>query len=223
MNQSRSKNTLDCNDIVFLLPELSGKMLDDMDREKVLRHLENCAECREEYAKIEGFLEHIPVKTEEELAPPADFFPDMWQNLYSRIQVEGLNRKHNRINSILQYISFLFSRKTYQVLTGAAIVVLCVSMYYSMQSDRYTPQKSLLSEFISGLGIENTMGDFTVDLDNRKKQLSNVLSFGIGSAEKPIQEWGAILSSERRQNFYETLTDYLADAVIKLDKGEYNE
>ncbi|MCP4726225.1 MAG: zf-HC2 domain-containing protein [bacterium] len=214
---------MDCKDIVLLLPELSSGMLEGKDKENVMQHLETCGKCQEEFSKIEGFLGHIPVKSEEELAPPEGYFPDVWQNLYSRIQEEGLNKKENGIKGILKYISFLFKRRTYQTVTGSLVVLLCVTMYFSMQSDRHNPSKSLLSEFLRGAGLNEALSEIPLDIDNGKKQFSNVLSFGIGSTEKPIQQWGELLSSEKRQNFYESLTDYLADAVIKLERNEYND
>ncbi|MFC1564235.1 anti-sigma factor family protein [candidate division KSB1 bacterium] len=214
---------MDCKDIVLLFPEFVNGQLDDPERETVQSHLEECENCRIEYTETEKFLGVIETDSEEKMAPPEGYFAGVWQNLYIRIQEEGLNKKTNGIGGVLKTLSIVLRQRTYQAATVAVAAVLFVSLYFSMQSDRYRPSDSLLFQALKSAGIESTFNELPVNLENGQKKLTGVLSLGIGTTDEPLKQWEEILSSEKRQDFYDSLTDYLADAVIKLSKNEFRD
>lgn len=107
--------------IRLLLYDYAAGQLEHERHTRVQRHLEGCAECREESAELRAMLERLPVESN----PSSDLPPAFWQELLNDVAARLPARPKRRIIPawISDWIEFI-SLPRHQVIAGAVTVVV---------------------------------------------------------------------------------------------------
>jgi len=109
--------------IRLLLYDYAAGRLERERHTLVQRHLEGCAECREESAELRAILEKIPVGSN----PAADLPPAFWQELLHDVSARLPVRPKRQILPfwVSDWVEFISVPRHQVIVGGAAVLVLC--------------------------------------------------------------------------------------------------
>ncbi len=178
--------------IHHLLYDYAVGQLDHERHTLVQRHLESCAECREESAELRAMLESLPAESN----PSADLPPAFWQELLNDVSARLPLRPHRRIIPawISDWLEFI-SIPRHQAIVGAATVLVLGAIISGMWfAFRHEPVHYTIATATPG-AIKPT----TPAVNTRLKEYlrkSKVLLVGLNNM--PLQEGTVVdLSLER--------------------------
>jgi len=208
---------MNCRDIEKLLPEYAAKCLDDTKTKVVGSHLQTCAACRKELAEITELFDFAqPVKAEQTEAPDG-YFGEVWTALYRRIQQEGLNTKRMPVFERLTGLVRLYRFRTFQLVNIAVILIVSVWLYSSYRDEKTTPNVSFLRKVVESFSPE-TKTDKEQKTGTAQRQTAELPAHDLNIPDKSLKAMESLINPEKQGKMYDSLTDFLAEKLITLDK-----
>jgi len=204
---------MNCSDILKLLPEYTDQRLDDDKMKIVKSHLENCPTCRRELSETEKLLRFTePAKVEA----PEGYFDTIWHSLYSRIQAEGLNKPVTSIVDRLTDFLQSYRHRAFQLVNVTLILVVSILLYSSLKKDSVSPPATFFQKITESFSHYNG-GEVAEKITKGQGVLADVMTMGLGSSEEPLEGLKNFINPEKQRQVYDSVTDYLAEMLIKLD------
>lgn len=207
---------MDCRDIVLLLPEFLTNRLNDKEKRSVQEHLNTCERCKNEFKEIGKLLNFAEANTTKYEEAPEGFFGEFWQNLYKRIQYEGLNKTNTYKHNFLRFLTTPFKMKAYQLASITAILIFGALLFYSIEQDKESHTNfSLAERFSSALSAQLNLS-FPFDKGDERLTLPKLFKSDRDSSNAVPINWKEVLDPEKRSDAYESFTTFVADFVIEI-------
>lgn len=207
---------MSCREIELLFPEYAAGRLSQEDTRTVAAHLESCASCRAELTGITKFFETIG-NEEQKVDTPPGFFETVWDSLYRRIQRENLNKPGKTVFERITNFVRSFHPGVLQVVNAVLIISAGTWFFISYRADKIKPSQSAVQNLIERATpqLQNEMEE---KINKGRETLVEVMSMGLTSSGGPIEKMKNFIDPEKQKQFYNSLTDHLADIVIKMSK-----
>lgn len=207
---------MNCREIKPLLPEYTAGRLSQEETERIASHLKSCTFCRADSLEITRFIESIR-REEPKTDTPPGFFETVWDNLYRRIQKEGLNKPGETILRRLTDFLYSFRPGVFQIVNVVLIISAGTWFFVSYRADITKPSQTLVQNLIERATpqLQNEMGE---KIDKGRETLVDIMSMGLASKGEPIEKLKNFIDPEKQRQLYNSLTDGLADIVIKISK-----
>lgn len=207
---------MNCREIKPLLPEYAAGRLSQGETERAAAHLKSCTSCRADFLEITRFIESIR-REEPKTDTPQGFFETVWDNLYRRIQKEGLNKQRETVFGRLTDFLCSFRPGVFQIVNVVLIISAGTWFFVSYRADITKPSQTLVQNLIERATpqLQNEMGE---KIDKGRETLVDIMSMGLASKGEPIEKLKNFIDPEKQRQLYNSVTDYLADVVIKVSK-----
>ena len=206
---------MDCRGIVLLLPEFLTNRLDDKEKRSVQEHLNNCERCKNELKETGNLLNFAEANTTKNEEAPEGFFSEFWQDLYKRIQYEGLNKTKTQYN-FLRFLTAPFKLKAYQLASIPVLLILGILLFYSIEQDKESHTNfSLAERFSSTLSAKLNLS-LSPEKSEEKLTLPELFKSVTGSSDEFTINWKEVLDPKKRSDAYESFTTFVADIVIEI-------
>ena len=123
--------------IRLLLYDYAAGQLERERHTLVQRHLEGCAECKEECAELRAMLEKIPTGSN----PAADLPPGFWQKLLDDVSARlPVRPKRQSIPTwVTDWVEFISMPRHQVIVGGATVLVLCVLIWGTWFAPKQEP------------------------------------------------------------------------------------
>jgi len=204
-----------CREIELLLAEYADGRLGDVERKMVEDHLQSCTRCREELSGIEEMFAYAAPGFASREEAPEGYFDTVWPKLYSRIQEEKLNEPKIPTMERVRQFRLFRSLGTFQLVNIVLIVIVGFSLYLVNLRESGSSTETLPQMLNESIAVDTSRTQSPA-VSGTQTIPEDLAASGTGSESDPLAKWGQYLDPEKQRQMYESLTDYLAEVVIKI-------
>ena len=90
-------------------------------------------------------------------------------------------------------------------------------MHSINQEDKRVPQETFIDSIVDSYLDERNV-EVSEKITKGQEMLFNVMTLGLGSSEEPLQKVEKFLNPDKQRQMYDSLTDFLADVLIRIEK-----
>ncbi len=208
---------MECPTAQSYLPEFARGFLGEEENQEVMRHLERCPDCRREFADIRQTLEEFD-RAGYAVHIPADEYGDsIWDSLYEKIRNKNLHTKPQGIGGKIGDAIMNWRPGILQVVNIALIISVGAWFYISYSTDSTEGDRGLVQTMI-GKASPDAPKRAAEQLVQKKNALFIAVARVASNPDLPLEKIQEILTQEREDELYDSVTDFIADMVIRLSE-----
>ena len=209
---------MNCRDIEKLLPEYASQCLDDTKAGLVRKHLEACPACRKELAGIIELFEFARPSVTETVDAPEGYYDELWPSLYSCIREEGLDKPALTVMDRIREFTQSYRHRALVYANVALILIASIWLYTSYRGDKGRPGtgyfQRIVESFSPGTKHEPEEKTGITQRQTAELPIQNLNNI----TDRSVKAMGTLINPEKQEKMYDSLTDYLAEKLITLDK-----
>ncbi|MBN1292440.1 MAG: zf-HC2 domain-containing protein [Candidatus Latescibacteria bacterium] len=208
---------MNCRDIEKLLPEYAAQCLDDTKAGLVREHLETCSSCRKELAGITELFEYAKPSVTEDVDAPDGYYDELWPSLYSRIRDEGLDKPSLTVMHRIREFTQSYRHRAFVYANVALILIASIWLYTSYRGDKGRPGTGYFQKIVESFS-PGTKHEPEEKTGITRTQTAELPIRNLNITDTSVKAIGTLINPEKQEKMYDSLTDYLAEKLITLDK-----